>query len=436
MSDRLKPGEQLTTSSGQTVVVDEYLASGGQGDVYRVKTPHGDMALKWYFDETATPAQRDNLERLVEMGHDDPRFLWPEAFIASPSGPRFGYVMSLRPPGFATIPDLLARRVKGANLRSLFVMGIGLAEAFRSLHARGLAYRDISWGNVFFEPGTGRILIPDNDNAVFADEEAEIGGTLMFMAPELIRGEVPPGVLTDLHSLAVLLFMIFVNGHPFEGKLESEIMSKDEEADRQLYGSPVFLFDPDDSSNRPVPGIHDPALQLWPSLPSEVKELFVTTFTAGAESPSQRATEWSWARTLSKVYDSLYTCPGCQRTNVIDQGQFTATGVVGACWSCQAALPAPLQLAFGKRQLVLDPSAKIFGHHLSESGEHSFDEPIAEMVAHPSKPGKFGLKNCGPHTWTAVAKDGSLSAVSPSGVVSIRKGLDLQIENTKFTLVT
>jgi eukaryotic-like serine/threonine-protein kinase len=40
---------------------------------------------------------------------------------------------------------------------------------------------------------------------------------MRFMAPEIIRGEALRSTLTDLHSLAVFLFYLFVRGHPLEG---------------------------------------------------------------------------------------------------------------------------------------------------------------------------------------------------------------------------
>ena len=155
MNDRLNRGHRFDVADGGTLVVDDFLGAGGQGDVYRVKTSSGDRALKWYFAGTATDGQRHNLKRLVELGHDDERFLWPELFVADLNSSRFGYVMRLRPGGWADIPMLLRRKAQGATVRTLYAMGVGMAEAFRSLHTRGLAYRDISWGNVFFEPRLG-----------------------------------------------------------------------------------------------------------------------------------------------------------------------------------------------------------------------------------------------------------------------------------------
>ena len=51
----------------------------------------------------------------------------------------------------------------------------------------------------------------------------EIGGTLGFMAPEIVLGTAKPSTNTDLFSLAILLFYLLNIHHPLEGKLEAEI---------------------------------------------------------------------------------------------------------------------------------------------------------------------------------------------------------------------
>ena len=46
--------------------------------------------------------------------------------------------------------------------------------------------------------------------------------------------------------------------HPLEGKLEASIRCMDMAARVKLYGTdPVFIFDPNNKTNRPVKGIHD-----------------------------------------------------------------------------------------------------------------------------------------------------------------------------------
>ena len=96
-------------------------------------------------------------------------------------------------------------------------MGVHLADKFLQLHAKGLCYRDISQNNVFFDPANGDILICDNDNVAVDGNVTGVLGTARFMAPEVALGKTLPTTQTDLYSLAVLLFYILFNHHPFDG---------------------------------------------------------------------------------------------------------------------------------------------------------------------------------------------------------------------------
>ena len=71
-----------------------------------------------------------------------------------------------------------------ASFSTVAKLCMGLADCFLQLHAQGLCYRDISLGNVFFDPRTGRPLVCDNDNVgVDGRDQARVLGTSRFMAP-------------------------------------------------------------------------------------------------------------------------------------------------------------------------------------------------------------------------------------------------------------
>ena len=77
---------------------------------------------------------------------------------------------------------------------------------------------------MFFDPDTGDVLICDNDNvSANGIDNSSVYGTPRFMAPEIVMGQAKPSRNTDLYSLAVLLFYMFMMGHPLEGKLEAAL---------------------------------------------------------------------------------------------------------------------------------------------------------------------------------------------------------------------
>ena len=90
---------------------------------------------------------------------------------------------------------------------------------------------------MFFDPDTGDVLICDNDNvSANGIDNSSVYGTPRFMAPEIVMGQAKPSRNTDLYSLAVLLFYMFMMGHPLEAKLEAEIKCMAIHPMNTLYG--------------------------------------------------------------------------------------------------------------------------------------------------------------------------------------------------------
>ena len=291
MDQILRPGQAVRCEpSEMECVADELLGAGGQGEVYRATLGGEAVAVKWFFPHMSTPEQRAAIELLVRKGPPSEHFLWPLEVTTAPGVAGFGYVMPLRPKRFKNIVDLMKRRIE-PTFRALATAGLNLSHNYLLLHSQGLCYRDISFGNAFFDPDSGDVLIADNDN-VSVDGAGVLGvlGTPRFMAPEVVRGEAVPSTQTDLFSLSVLIFYMLMVAHPLEGRKETEIKCLDLPAMTKLYGTePLFIFDPRDDSNAPVPGIHDNALAFWRIYPQVLTRPLHARLHRGAARPAARA---------------------------------------------------------------------------------------------------------------------------------------------------
>jgi len=274
MNQILQTGESFISPSFGLWEVEECLGSGSQGEVYRVSNNGCSKALKFYYPIHASVDQRKNLELLIGMGSPTNKFLWPEEIITVPFVQGFGYLMPLRKSGYVGLSQLLKRHIE-PTFRALITAGFELSNNFLQLHSKGFCYRDIHFENVFFDPQTGEVLICDNDNVTLdGNPYSPVYGAPGFIAPEILRGEAPPSTQTDLFSLSVLLFYLLMMHHPLEGQKELEIRCFDWPAMVRLFGEePVFIFDPHNTSNRPVPGYHDNALVFWPLYPRFIREL-------------------------------------------------------------------------------------------------------------------------------------------------------------------
>lgn len=423
VSGILSPNEKIRIDGTTECHIKELLGAGGQGEVYRVTLGNASVALKWYYAHTATESQSKALSDLIYRGPPDGRFLWPTDLVATDSKPGFGYLMPLREPRFRGIADLLTRHIF-PSFRTLATACANLSEAFLNLHGMGLCYRDISLGNVSFDPDSGDVLVCDNDNVGLNDSEPTVLGTPRFMAPEIVRGEAYPSDRTDLFSLAVLLFLMLVNDHPLDGRKEVAIHCFDQNAMVRLYGiEPVFIFDPHDHSNKPIPGYQDNALAFWPVYPAFLKDLFTKSFTSGLKDPEHgRVRETAWRQGMSRLRDSIFNC-SCGTENFYDPVALQqAAGVPGNCWNCKRQLQLPPRIRIGKTVVMLNVNSELFAHHF-EGGEHlDFSRPLAEVTSHPTDPARLGLRNLTGERWTAVLEDGSVHEIEPSRNLSIASG--------------
>lgn len=420
----LKKGDKVNILPNGTATVKGYLGAGGQAEVYRVTTDGTDYALKWYYPGTATPQQHAALERLISEKAPSREFLWPIALCVGRDNSEFGYIMPIRPSSFSSLYDLVTRRVD-PSFYVVLTAGMNLSHAYLNLHAKGLCYRDISFGNAFFDSSSGEILVCDNDNVTVNGEQLEtVYGTQRFMAPEVVCGQAPTTTETDLFSLAVLLFYLLMVAHPLEGKLEAAIHAFDLHAMRHLYGEhPVFIFDPNDDSNRPVPGLHDNASIYWQIYPESLRQLFTRAFTAGLRSPDQRVREPEWRACLSKVRDAMLPCNNCGAQNFWGSSR---DGNSASCWRCRQAIRPPLHIRLDRDIVVLNHDTKLYGHHLGFERSYDFTTVLAQVTQSPHDPSVWGLKNLSQLAWSATTPDGSIHRVEPGRSIRLDLGMKIQ----------
>lgn len=399
----LKPGETITTSTGETYVVKDFLGRGGQGEVHRVSGPDGDMALKWYHSDRFlmkinSEAFYRNIKRNVEQGvpklttgDTATQFIWPLKLVPWQKG-SFGYLMRLFPSGYESLTNVLLGRKKSADGRTVplkwanwFVMvtaALNIVRAFEILHSRGLSYQDLNEGGLAVNMITGDVLICDCDNVSPDRTNLGIRGIMYYMAPEVVCGSLPDRQ-SDEYSLAVILFRLFYHDHPMLG-VESVALHGDEQiardkADLRIFGTaPHYCLSRINAVNRPHPKFHSDVLKLRSVFPNVLLDAFHTVFTHGVTDKGVRLTSTQWRRVLLKVRDSLVLVNG--------QEQFFFTPQ-------QRKLPleAKLLVCPGKQQVLAMPGKILYACH-ADAYSRDFTTPIAKIIE-TNKPGMIGLYN-------------------------------------------
>ena len=428
MSFLLETGQELELESGKRLLVQRFIGSGGQGEVYEVKVGHEHFALKWYFDHQATSEQLNNIKKLISSGKPSNSFLWPIDIAHNSESESFGYIMGLRDPEYKSLFDLMKGRAN-PGFETLAKATFNLVDSFQKLHGLGLCYRDISHGNIFFHEESGDVLICDNDNVGSNNIKSQgVVGTPRFMAPEIVRAEAFPNSDSDLFSLATLLFYMLFISHPLEGKNEADIRCFDQPAMNKLYGeNPIFIFDPVNTTNHPVPGYHKNAIVYWNIYPDFLKDIFIKAFTTGIH-PNKRVRGSEWKEALVQLRDSIIPC-ACGVENF---AQYNKEPII--CWNCKNTV-LDIRLEFPRKFVTIHPQTKLYGHHIEPDQNYDFSEVKAQIIQHPQDPNILGLKNLSNNIWQAIPLNGEMQPIDKERSVVIKPDTKVRFRKTEATIV-
>lgn len=433
-------GSAKGLNSGTTYQLIKKLAAGGQGEVFIAQAGGQSVALKLYFSHMGDQNQREMVMRQVSnplpVTPEGRRFVWPQDLVQVDAWGRWGYVMPLVDRGrFLDLGEIQAKRkTLVMTQKRICEVGYQLSSSMHQLHLSGLCYLDISRNNVLIDPFTGEICIIDNDNVgVVGEVQSSILGTAEYMAPEVITSRSEPSIQTDLHSLAVLLFEIWTWHHPMHGDLESRIHCWDMLAKKAIYGDQaVFIFDPDNASNRPNDPDYRSVIKAWSMVPPTLQALFTRAFTAGLREPGKRVTEGEWLQAFMQLYEGSQTC-SCGAENLWDP-----KGSAVKCWHCSRTIPLQprLRIETGAMPfyLLLTPGTQLLGHHLRPSGGRK-DPPVllGQIVQNPNNPAQWGLQNLTGESWT-FDNGGAVHLVPPQKSSPLTTSAKLTIANKTCTI--
>jgi len=415
-------------SPGDNITLVKILGRGTQGSVYHVRlSDNKEYALKLYHSSTLEKDKsiHSRLKKLVKIGSPTPLFCWALDYleVLFNNNTFYGYIMNLRPPNYISPAAFLNGECQ-LDFKPLFTACLNLADSFSQLHLRGLCYKDVSINNFFFNPDNGDCSIIDIDNICYDsafDYSANVLGTPRFMAPEIVDGQSKPSIYTDYHSLAVLLFYLLLRGNPLEGAREAKIRIFDAAAQKYLYGTDAtYIFDLNDSSNRPDPEYHAATLYMSKILPESLMATFDLAFSQGLHDPANRVPDSKWSIEVRRIIDSITHCPSCGQENFCTP----LTSKISTCWECANDF-TPLRIQDNSREYFASP-----GVTLQSNGK-----TMATVIRHPMDKHILGLRNDTDITWQATLPEEKTSEVPPGKSIIIGSGIVLDTQSPDAKII-
>lgn len=299
----------LVSESGNHYVVQKLLGRGGRRDVYEVLISEtGERkALRWFRDGYGNFDHQvhANLAFLSRIGCPDKSLLWVED-VLSTGDTGFGYITRLIPNGF--IPFYMLVRERELSQVSKCNFALDYLRALHNADKQGLLlFTADGEANCYVHAKTGHLLIDECERTTIR------GSTLYpmmyvhkYAAPEVILGQNELDIYTNRFSMAVVLFFVFFCAHPLEG-IQATAPCMTPAIIRKVYGEkPVFIFDQDDTSNRPIPFVHSTVISNWDAAPDYMKNIFIKAFSQEAlHNPKARPNEKEFAQAIYRYKEEL-----------------------------------------------------------------------------------------------------------------------------------
>lgn len=408
----LSKGLVLDAISGRKIKIKKHIGSGGKCDIYDIALSDSkdECVLIWY-NHYPSDEMYDNIKMLYENGCPSDAFLWPievtELYEES-----YGYIVRKMDNSLQSLGDILTGKASFDTYKAQVECSINLIAAFIKLYEKNLCYFVFSPDMLWVDCTTGKITLT-------ACEMITSDGEMLYKhayspsleAPEIFEGDMVPTKNSNNFSLAIMIFMMWFQGHPFEG-LKSLVSCMTCERQKDIYGfGAVFVFDEENTSNKPVKSIHSNMIAQWNGTPNFIKECFARMFAhESIEDPNKRPNAQFLLETLLRYRSSLATC-SCGNEVVFDNAEITCDG-------CNSKLNATYWLKKQEYELPLLPGKRIIGYQI---GEYSNGfEAVVSIVRNPQDPTVIGIKNCSENELLVITKSGKEKSISPNEIAPLK----------------
>lgn len=280
------------------------LASGGEGRVYPLQD-NPNILVKWYHPEVLQKRGKELQEKIECMSTLKPAFSqtavsWPSISVFDEKKNWIGYAMR-RAEGvpLARLAHPMTYQKYFPNLDRVGIVNylLSLLEALHSLHQKQVMVGDYNLNNILCTPGTNQITLIDCDSYQIQHNgkfyPCPVGSPDMTAKEQHGQAfsKVQRTEQSEWFSVAIVLFKCLMPGrHPYD-IIGGEDPVSNLQSGRFAYGI----------GNTGVPT--GAWFNIWSHMPYTLKNMFITTFTKGANDPNSRPSLLDWKNAL-KLYAS------------------------------------------------------------------------------------------------------------------------------------
>ena len=427
-----KPGDKIRTEDGsKEFVIDSLIHTGsGQGDIYKVHNDKDVYALK-LFHTGDYKKLRSQIERLQKRGRASSAFVHPLYVVRTDD--RIGYVMEYVAGEHYKDASILFNGVETAmadgsvvRLELPFHQKLAILDSIiRALmipFGADIVIADVKFENIKVNVNDFSVKILDTDTAVGGGKRPMVSGTVGFMEPLVMRGEKIPDKYSDAYSLAVMIWMTLISGHPLRGRRYYEPCNQN--VDTYTFATnPVYVYHRKDASNRPSDS-DKRVIERMKKYPKYFLDAMHKTFVDGLFEGEKRVEPREWLEIIERLYEDHFICKYCGEEHFF-------CSVERVCHICGTPLEPPIKLVCvgsGLPGVHLFNGAEVWSTDVMD--EQAGYQLFAVVVSDYDK--KYGLRCTGSQTVTLELKNGIVRDFERGDVIPIF--LDAKMRVGKYTL--
>lgn len=312
----MHPIQQVIDESGAVHTLSRRIGGGGQGEVWLAEGGRRIVKLLTGLGDAAALRRQLAFVRRLDLGG-----LHVARPIAVLRAPHVGYVaeflgdmVPIQALLAAPPAEMLRWHIRTGGLRRRLRLLAHAGEALAGLHARGVAYADVSHHNVFVSEPVSAVeaWLIDLDNLSHESDPGRAIYTPGYGAPELVAGTAGCTSLSDAWGFSVLIWQALTLTHPFIGDLVND--GEPELEEQAFAGRLPWVGHATDARNVCSTGLPSHLV-----LGSRLVELARRTFEGGLTDRKQRPGVSEWVDRLHAAADQTVACPGCAGTYFVTE---------------------------------------------------------------------------------------------------------------------